>query len=288
MTTSLPRKYQYDHGLGQEPEIIDYIKESTVIQSRISPVRCYLLVQTPSGSAVGSASAYMTVSSYVDTTPNYRASIWPSGSVGHPDVRPYTNSGSGSIVVRIDGNIASRVIDVEDIVADNEFAVIKRFDLSPARVELVFNAGFNASLHTIEYYYTTMNQGIDEQFIKSGQDVTETLFGWTQYLNSSCDAFQGKHQVLVRFPISQEDLIVNEEGKVHLEQVDSWMIWEPRVNDYDVLIVTADQTSSGEEERYEIVEKRNSFIQGSLITQRFKLRYIEDTDPRYNISYVTS
>lgn len=285
--SNFPGINDYDVSLGIEPEIIDYIKESMVVQSRISPIKAYLLQPLGSGSVVGSIISPMTITSYSDTTPNYRATIWSSGS-NHPDVRPYTNNGRGSIIVTIDSVEATRVIDVEDLLNDNEFAAVKRTDLSPAVVELVFNSGFNASIHTIQYYYTTLEPGVNVERIKSGEGTFDSLFGWQQYLDSTSDTFKGVNQILIRYPLSQEELIVNDEGKVTLEQADCWTIWEPKLHNYDIIVVTGDQTFSGEEERYEIVDKKDSRIQGSLITQRFKLRYIESTDPRYSINVAKS
>lgn len=283
-----PDSTQYDYLLGIDSDLLDYIQESAEIESRISPVRCYLLQQHATGSSVGSSSSRITVSSYVDTDPNYRAVIWSSGS-SHPDLRPYVNNGAGAVFVYIDSVQATRVLEVEDLLNDNEFAVVKRKDLNPARVEIVFNAGFNASLHTIEYYFSTMQEQIDITRVKRGeQGNTQSQFGWSQYLNTKSDAFRGKHQILVRMPLTTRDLIINEEGRVTLEENDSWMIWTPYVRDFDVLIVPADQAINGLEERYEIINKRDSVIQGRLITQRFKLKLLERSDPRYTIPYSTT
>jgi hypothetical protein len=289
MSPILPSEGDYDYGLGIEPVIIDYIKESVEIASRVSPTPCYLLFMNQSGSVVGSVGSPMTISSYSATTPNYRAVIWASGS-SHPDVRPYSNNGQGSIFVTIDSSAATRVIEVADLANDNEFAVVKRKDLNPARVELVFNPGFDAGSHTIRYYYTTMQSGIDVDRVKSGEDTSISKFGWTQYLDTSACAqpFREKHQILLRLPLTTRDLSINEEGKVILEENDSWMVATPYVHDFDVVVIPSSATASGQEERYEIVNKKDSFIQGSLITQRFKLKYLERTDPRYNITIVTS
>jgi hypothetical protein len=283
-----PVSGEYDFSLGaQEPEILSYIKESMVVQSRISPIKAYLLQPIGSGSVSGTINSPFTITSYIETTPQYRSIIWASGS-NHPDIRPYTNQGKGSITVIINSTEATRVIDVEDIINDNEFAVVKRMDLLSARVELVFNEGFNAAGATIQYYYTTLESGVNVERMKSGEGTFDSLFGWSQYLDATSDIFRGINQILIRYPLSQEDLIVNEEGRVTLEQADCWTIWTPRLFNYDILVVTGDQTFSGEEERYEVTDKRDSRIQGTLITQRFKLRYIESSDPRYSIAVATT
>lgn len=281
--------YSYDLGLGDEPEIVDYIKESHVIQSRISPTHCYLLQQVQQGLNAGSSLLPITVTSYISTTPNYRAIIWSSGSY-HPDIRPYSNQGSGSINVWIDRVRANRIHEVEDLLNDNEFSVVKRVDLNPARVELVFNEGFNPSLHTITYYYTTMDQGINVERMKAGEakDSPQTLFGWQQWLNYNEDLYQDKHQILVRTPLTTTNLTINEEGKVMMEDNQCWMIWEPYVRDFDILIVPATESPTGEELRYIIENKQDSKIQRTLVSQRFQIKQLEISDERYRIPYVTT
>ena len=48
-----PLKYKYDYNLGIGSEYVAYIKESHVIESRISPTPCYLLILNPEGTASG-------------------------------------------------------------------------------------------------------------------------------------------------------------------------------------------------------------------------------------------
>jgi len=112
-------------------------------------------------------------------------------------------------------------------------------------------------------------------------------FYWTQYLESATDFYRGRNQVLIRLPLNTRDIKVQEEGRVILLQRESWMIWTPYINNYDIIIVPETQSTTGEEERYEVVDKKDSVIQGSLISQRFKLRYLENKDPRYDIPYST-
>jgi len=282
-----PSKYGYDFGLGRDSQVLNYIRESHEVQSRVSGVPCYVLQQLISGSSVGTAALPTTITTYSATTPNYRTVIWNSGT-NHPDIRPYSNNGQGSVVVTIDGSIATRVIDVEDLVNNNEFAVIRRTDLVSRQIEIVFNAGFVASSHTITYYFTTMQSGITSETFKRGETPLHTIYGWQQWLNTSYDTFRGKHQLLVRFPVTSRDILVQEEGMVKLELNDSWCIWEPYLRDYDLLIVHENDSWQYKELRFEIVDKRDSYIQGVFCSQKFKVRLIEETDPRYLIPYVTT
>lgn len=280
-----PKKYDYDYSLGIDSDIIAYMRESAEVSSRISPVPCYLLQRKQSGSVVGSVVQPMMITAYAATTPNYRAVIWPSGSVAHPDLRPYSNTGAGSINVLIDGVQALRVIEYGDLIADTEFAVVERLDLASQQVELVFNAGFNPTGHTLQYYFGAQNLGIDTELYKRGDAEDMSLFGWSQYTSACTDAFRLANQILVRQPLTTRDLIINEEGRVTLEENECWMIWTPYVRDFDMLVVAAADAISGAEERYEVINKKDSVVQRTLITQRFKVKYLEPSDPRYKISY---
>lgn len=286
MSAITPTKTMYDYGLGIEPDVIDYIKESNVVESRISPARCYLYQRKASGSVVGTSAAPITVSSYYETDP-YKAVIWASGSV-YPDTRAYVQQGLGALRVLINSVEATRVLETADIIADNEFAVVQRWDLSVPRVELVFNSGFNAAGATVQYYYTSINQGVVNEMLKRGDSTNQSLFGWTQYRSTYYDNYQLKNQILVRMPINPENVVIKEEGKVTLQENDSWMIWEPYVNDFDLVIVPASENPGGTALWFEIQEKRDSIIQRTLTSQRFKLKLLEDSDPRTQLTIVTT
>jgi len=282
-----PYKHKYDYNLGIGSEYVNYIKESHVIQSRISPTPCYLLILNTEGISIGAEDYELEVTEYSETTPQYRTVIW-NHEKEHPDLRLKTEDGLNTVTVLIDGVEAVRIPEVEDLENDNEYAVVKRVDLESGRVELVFNEGFNASLHEIKYYYYTIQEGVDSIRVKEGEDSTHSLYGWTQYLCDVSDAFQDVHQILVRLPLTIRDLTINEEGLVVLEERQSWMIWEPYVKEQDILIIAEEFSPTGREERFEIVEKQDSIIQRVLVSQRFKLKHIEYTDDRYLIPYITS
>jgi len=285
-----PYRWDYDMFLGLDNQIIDYIRESAEIESRISPIPCYLLFQATTGSILGSVATPMTIASYSVGAPQFRTVIWPSGSNPHPDLRPYTNYGRGSIFVQIDGTAAIRVINVEDLVNDNEFAVAERLDLATQQIELVFNKNYDPSSHAITYYYSSMSPGVNIEQLKRGDGDNMSLFGWSQYRDLSMpynDPFRKTGQILVRQPMATRDLVINDEGKVTIDERQCWMIWTPYVHDFDILIVAPEDSISGTEERYEIVNKSDSIIQRTLMTQRFKVKLLEKSDPRYSIPYTS-
>jgi len=217
----------------------------------------------------------------------YRAQAWPSGSLPKPSTNPEANSRAGAIYVYIDGVAATRVMDINDLLDDDEFVVVERQDLEENRVEIVFNSGFNPTAHSITWKYTSMNEGVTNEMLKRGDAADQSLFGWSQYTNNCYDDYQGRHQILVRMPLVIRDLVINEEGKVTLEENESWTIWTPYIKDFDILVVPSTDSPTGEEMRFEIVNKRDSVIQRTLISQRFKLKYLEPSDPRYDVPIIT-
>lgn len=282
-----PQKTQYDYGLGIEPDILSYIRESHVVESRISSTRCYLYQQKLSGSVVGSAVSPVTITTYYETDPQYKSIIWASGSV-HPDSRAYVQQGAGALRIIFNGTEGVRVLAIDDLVNDNEYAVVTRWDLTPPRIEAVFNPGFNAGGATLQYYFTTINQGIVNEMLKRGDSVDQSLYGWTQYRTTYRDAYQDRNQVLVRLPLTVENLVIKEEGKILLQENDSWTLWDPYIREFDLIIIPGALLATGVSEWYEVQEKRDSYIQQTLMSQRFKLKLLEASDPRTRLTIVTT
>lgn len=271
----------YDYGLGIDQDVINYIKDTHVVQSRISPIVCYLLQRNATGSVIGSPSAPILIQSYSVLTPNARATIWSTGSL-HPSLDTYNNS----FLLWVDSVLAIRIPLEDDLINNNEYSLVQRNDLDPPIVEVVLNSGFDPTLHVLSYSYSSMQAGIDIDTYKAGDSSDNSIFGWTQYLNSYFDDYQAANQVLIRIPLNTRDLIINEEGKVTIDEAQNcWMIWEPYVNDFDVLVIPGSYSKSGVEERYEIVNKQDSYIQRQLISQRFNVKLLEPSDKRYSISY---
>lgn len=284
---NVPEPCNYDYALGIDPYMINYIRESHVVQSRVSPMRCYLLQRlTTPDEQEGSIDSPVIINSYIETAPRYRAVIWDNNGV-HPDIRSYTNEGQGGVRVYISGVEAKRVEEVSDLTFDNEFTVVERKDLPSRRVEIVFNEGFIATNFAISYWYTELSQGVTSEAVKRGPSNDDSLFGWQQFYDNTYDDFRGVHQILVRFPITNRDVMVGEEGRVQVKENQAWMIWHPYVRDFDILVVPQQFSETGKEERYEIVDKQDSIIQHQLVSQRFKLKLLEYSDDRYKIPYIT-
>lgn len=278
--------FGYDYGLGISQDHIHYIIQSHLIQSRISPTPCYLLQQKTAGSPVGYVGARITpaASAFTLVDGQYRLVIWEGGS-NHPDTRTYANEGRGNINVYHNSTALTRVFTTDDVIADTEFAVVERLDVDPARVEIVLHAGFT-DIQNITYYYLTWEEGVEDLASKRGDSTTQSLFGWEQFMSSHWDDFQKPNQILVRFPINLNDVVVSDEGKVIIENRDSWMTHWPYVDDFDVLILDAEDSPDGLEHRYEIVNSTDSIIQRHLVSQRFKLNLLERTDDRYAIPFL--
>jgi hypothetical protein len=288
MSYNTPIGGEYDFGLGIEPEIIAYIKESHSIQSRISPTKCYLLHRKRDGVLVHDSilDSPLVVNTWEVEENRYYFTLW-NGSGGYPDIRPQNNEGRGSISVWIDGVLSIRVLDVLDIISDNEFAIVIRKLLDPQRVDVVFKEGFDITQHIVTYEYTTMNQGISDVRVKVGAAEDESMYGWEQYLNTEvADPLLGLHQILVRTPLTREGFTISDEGLVVLKENQCWMIWEPYVYANDMLVVPTDQSPNGRELRFNITDKQDSIIQGEAVSQRFRIVLIEPTDPRYKIPYI--
>ena len=168
-----PNYTQYDFALGWDPEIVNYVKESNVVESRIGSVRCYLFFHEASGSIIGSSNSPIVATDFLNYSNNYAATIWTAGSEGYPDIRPYMNN----IVVLINSVPAVRILAVNDLQNDNEIAIVERKELAPATVEVWFNSGFNPSGSIIQYYYSTVEPGINDIRFKRGEGQDQEIFG---------------------------------------------------------------------------------------------------------------
>lgn len=279
--------FGYDEGIGISPEHIDYVKRSHILQSRISPQPCYLLQRASGGIPIGYSNKQIGAldADFVsDPSGRYRLILWEGGS-NHPDTRPYVSGGLGNIFIYQSGVQMTRVISIDDIKSNDEFAVVENNTVIPNRIDIVFNTGYNPTGGLITYHYFTWEAEISDLSMQRGDSANQSIFGWKQYINSRSDFYQRQNQILVRFPIDLRSIVVSEEGKIILENRNSWMIWTPYVESYDILIVAAEDSMDGIEYRYEIVDSKDSVIQRQLTCQLFKLQLLEKSDARYQIPF---
>lgn len=276
----------YDEGLGIDSEIIDYIKQSHLVQSRISPSKVYLVQQnqlaaehTGSGASGG---VVIQSGDYLGINP-YNVQIWASGSAASfPDLRLWVNEGVGAVTVFIDAVKAQRVASDLDLIASTDFAVVLDKQRPDKRVRIVFNQDISSK--TVEYTYTSMSQDFDTETAMVDRQKPNTYgskFGWTQYTTPSTD-FYAINQVLVRLPLTPVDLERIASGESEMQSIDNcWMIDAPYVFEHDIFITAGVNEIS--ERRYEIVNKQDSYIQTNLVSQRFSLLLLESSDGRYDI-----
>ena len=283
-------EFGYDAYLGIDKQHILYILENHKRQARISGTPCYLLQRNSVGANVGYPGAQITPdqNQFSEINGQVFLVLW-NGGPNYPDVRPYTTNSSGSITVYNNGVQMSRVLTVDDLTNNNEFTVVENKLASPPIVSIVFNIGFTASPANITYYYTTIEQGIENETIQRGDSNSQSIFNWTQYISSYQDYLQHPNQILVRFPINLHDIVITDEGRVTLENRDSWFAGPlPYLDDFDLLILAPEDSPDGTKYVYEIVNSTDSIIQRMLVSQRFKLNLLESTDSRYNIPYSTT
>jgi hypothetical protein len=265
---------------------LDYIQRNHELQSRISPTRCYLLQMKPTGSIVGNSTSPITVTSdmYLDTEAPMSFVLW-NGTGEHPDLRPYVGDGAGAITILVGGVPMTRILNKKDLRNSLQFAVEKRFDLDPQRVEVHFYSTFDMTGSVVQYYYESMYKDVRPDEMNRPTANAFSLYGWRQY-KKLADNWRNANQILVRMPMTVASwLTMVAEGKVRLEENQCWTVGVPYLNDGDILVVPVDQNPTGEIVWFEVVNKSDSIIQFRLMSQRFKVKLIPPEDERTNISY---
>lgn len=271
----------YDDGLGVNPTMIDYVLESHWLQIQISHHHCYILRRNSDLPPISN----QTVSTWEHTLADgdrCAARIWDTGSLGNqPDLRP-----GADFSVNIGASAASRVLDYRDLLSDGEYSV-HQDESSPGRpIYLVFNEGFDATGETVTYSHATIGRhysaGTDQPSAHESPDLG-TKYYWIQWTGSLSNI------VKVRLPIAPDQLVPDELGRMTLKESQCWMLaadngYEevPFVRNHDILVVPA--TGSLDDRLFLIYDKEDSEIQGRFTHQRFRVQYIEATDPRYDIT----
>lgn len=263
--------------LGLDREIVDYIKESNDLLMTARGQPLFLLKAKVEGDLTRRA----VVTSWDATTPQYKKRIWSSG-VNHPDVRRYGNRGQGNIFVRSDEVLLTRVWNADALQLDDQFLVQVGIDKS---VTLVFNTGFNASLHTIDYQYYTLCHCVDfEKAIpKTNCPICYgTMFegGFDQYLSTATGDYPA-NTILVSFPMVTEDLVYTESGVQKQLTRRNWTSHNVPLEETDILIsLVGNELGS----RFEVLSTEESELRGILLHKVFTYRLLEEDDIRYKVS----
>lgn len=262
--------------LGLDREIVDYIKESNDLLMTARGQPLFLLKAKFEGDLTRRA----VITSWDTTTPQYKKRIWSSG-INHPDIRRYVNNGVGNIFVRSDEVLLTRVWNLDALQADTQFLVQIGIDKS---VTLIFNTGFNASLHTIDYQYYTMCHCVD---IEKAVPKTNcpicygTMFegGFDQYLTSATGDYPA-NTILVSFPMVTEDLVYTESGTQRQLTRRNWVTHSTPLAETDLLI-----SGVGNEipARFEVLSIEESELRGILLHRVFTYRLLEEDDIRYQV-----
>lgn len=265
-----------DDRLGLDQEIVDYIKESNdlLMTARGQPL---FLLKAKTG---GDLSQKVTITSWDITTPQYKKTIWRTG-LNHPDLRRYVNSGQGNIFVRSDGMALTRTWNLDVLQFDTQFLVAVGIDKS---VTLIFNEGFNAAAHTIDYNYLTMCHCVDfEKAMPKTNCPTcfGTMFegGFTQYLKPATGDYPA-NVVLVSFPMVTEDLVYSEAGVTKQLTRRNWVGPDIPLDETDIFV----SLTGGElAERFEVMNIEESELRGILLHRVFTYRLLEEDDIRYQV-----
>jgi hypothetical protein len=270
---------KYDEGLGISDEMLSYIEESHALQAEISHDDVYMLLRRHSiGEVTGSLGTWVET---LATSDYCVVEVWNTGSV---QARPDLHFGvTGSLQVLTGSTPLTRVVEYQDLLHDNEFAVMQDLTRSDQRISVVFNEDYDATLGSFTYHYNAIAPHYAED---TGQPASaespdyNSMYGWQPWTGSVGNT------VKVRLPITPDQLTIDEQGRVTLKDNNCWMLAPvegsvPYVDNWDMIVIPA--TDHTPETRFHIYEKMDSWIQGRHMHQRFKIQFIDFNDPRYRI-----
>lgn len=268
-----------DCGLGLDKEVTDYIFENHRLQILIGGEPYYLYRRMSSGSIVNG-----TISTWDQTSPQYVKTIWSPGNINHPDLRSYTNSGSGSFILYEGGVRLKRVFDKNDLLYNNEFALEEEVGTglsTKGRIKLYLNSGYIPS-GAITYRYTILCECVDYSTRQPDMNCeicygTGFPIGWIKY---ECDAskYNPENTILVRVPKCDFRIVLNKEGLVEKQINKHWTLSTPYIRDYDIIRGTIGDNIN---KVYEIVNKTDSYLRGIFLHQEFETILLDRMDVRY-------
>jgi hypothetical protein len=276
---SLPNSELFrEHELGLDYEEIDYILENNMLQLRVGGDPFYIFTRSIAGDTKN-----FSISDWETTTPLYSAYIWrpANGEVNHPNIRHVDNT----ISVRNGIYDMNRVYDKNSLHTAGEFAVEKEIGIDSATagsIKVWFGPGFTP-LGTI-VSYSTICPCVDVSTGYPNRECpicmgTQYPVAYTQQL-SSATAYTPSNTFLIRVPMKPEDRPVTTVGRVIRRDLSHWMLPEPYVNNYDIIMGTRGDTKN---KIWEVTQKSDSRWRGVLTHQQFETIRIEESDIRYRI-----
>jgi len=268
-----------DCELGLDKEIIDYILESHFLQVVLGGEPFYLYQRMSSGSVVNG-----TISSWDQTSPQYVKTMWSPGNSNHPDLRSYTNDGSGSFSLFESGSPLVRVFDKNDLLYDNEYALEEIVGVGVStrkQIKLYLNSEYIPS-GVITYSYKVLCECVD--YSTNQPDMNCEIcygagfpVGWVKY-NCVATKYNPTDTILVRVPKTDFRIILNKEGLVEQQKNRHWTLTVPYIKDYDIIAGTIGDNIG---KVYEIVNKTDSYLRGIFLHQEFETILLEKSDVRY-------
>lgn len=265
--------------LGLDYEEVAYVRQNHELQLRIGGEPFQLFTRATSGSFQSG-----TISSWTTTSPKYSAYVWvPSeGETAHPDTRVQHMANFRAFN---DGIELTRVLHKDYIVYPTEFAVeaeVGSSSINAGSVRIWF-AG-NLSAGTITYTYRNICSCVDNTTGYPNRACpsckgTSYPAAFTQYLTAATE-YNPANTILVRIPLAAETIPVSQIGRVTVRENRHWTLWQPYINNYDIIRGTLGQNK---DVLFEVVRKSDSRLRGVLLHQQFDTLRIEESDIRYTI-----
>lgn len=264
--------------LGLDYEVVDYILENNQLQLRMGGDPFYVFKRSTDGSLIElkaiAPTGTLPLNSYV---------LWQQadGDETHPNIRYSANA----VVIKNNSLALTRVFDKESLASSNEFAIEMAVGTSSATAGTItvwFGSGFIPG--TVDINYTTICACSD---VTTGYPNREckVCFGtsyplaFTQQLCVATE-YNPSNTFLIRVPMRPQDEPVTTVGRVARRDLNHWMMPDPYVTNYDIIVGTIGDTKGL---MWEIINKSDSRWRGVLTHQQFSTTQIDEHDIRYKL-----
>jgi hypothetical protein len=268
-----------DCELGLDAEVVDYMQESHTLQIRIGGEPFYIFKRTEQGEFCSkSITVWQTAST------QYSAYIWQPGDGEY--AHPNSSTQKNTFKVFNSAQELTRVFDKDSIMYDTEYAVdveIGTDATTSKAVKIWFNTGFIPN--NVSYSYRNICSCVDRSTGYPNRECplckgTSYPVAFNQCLTHATK-YNPVNTVLVRVPMTPEDIPVEQIGRVTRRDLRHWIAYDaPYVHNYDLIIGTMGRNAG---KVWEIVNKSDSRWRGILMHQEFSTVRIEESDIRYQL-----